>query len=150
MDQHVGYLECRHRDGHECWRVVREIPDYLVSCSGRVRSCHQRRGRPNEVYHSIAQRTTPNGYRSVTLSFAGSDIRYKRYVHRLVLRAFVGEPVYPSIYAAHLNDQRDDNRLLNLKWSTQRENESHKRLSEHEDRQAGFFGGEPTAGEVPF
>ena len=144
-------LECRHQGGHECWRVVQEIPDYLVSCQGRVRSCHTRRNRRRGVpSHPLAQRTTPNGYRSVTLSFSGSDVRHKRYVHRIVLRAFVGEPVYPAIYAAHLNDERDDNRLLNLKWSTQRENESHKRLSEHEDRRAGFFGGEPTAEGIPF
>lgn len=146
MDQR---LECRHRRGHECWRVVREIPDYLVSCQGRVRSCHKRRG-STEPSHPLAQRTTPNGYRSVTLSFAGSDVRHKRYVHRIVLRAFVGEPVYPAIFAAHLNDERTDNRLLNLKWSTQRENESHKRLNEHADRRAGFFGSEPAAGSVPF
>lgn len=42
-------------------------------------------------------------------------------VHRLVLLAFIGLP-HSTQVGRHLNDNRDDNRLVNLKWGTNREN----------------------------
>jgi hypothetical protein len=49
-----------------------------------------------------------------------------RHVHRLVLEAFVGPPPAPGMHGAHLNGKQDDNRIENLAWVTQSENEAHK------------------------
>lgn len=42
-------------------------------------------------------------------------------VHRLVLLAFVG-PCPPGMEGLHANDVPDDNRLVNLRWGTPKEN----------------------------
>lgn len=44
-----------------------------------------------------------------------------RYVHHLVLEAFVG-PRPDGTEACHWNDVPDDNRLVNLRWATKSEN----------------------------
>ena len=46
-------------------------------------------------------------------------------VHRLVLLAFIG-PCPEGMQGAHLNGNRADNRLSNLRWVTVTENHSHK------------------------
>jgi hypothetical protein len=51
------------------------------------------------------------------------DIR--RNIHRLVLSVFDREPL-PGEQAAHLDGNKDNNRLDNLKWCTKLENEAHK------------------------
>jgi hypothetical protein len=43
-------------------------------------------------------------------------------VHRLVLMAFVGLPTPAAPFCRHLNGDRFDNRLENLRWGTLREN----------------------------
>ena len=45
----------------------------------------------------------------------------KRYVHRLVLEAFVGEAP-PGTEACHWNDDPADNRMENLRWGTPADN----------------------------
>jgi hypothetical protein len=47
--------------------------------------------------------------------------RYHRYVHRLVLEAFVG-PCPEGLECRHLNGVGTNNHLGNLKWGTQQEN----------------------------
>jgi hypothetical protein len=60
-----------------------------------------------------------NGYRVVCLQYPGH--RKYHLVHRLVLRAFVGEP--PEGWdACHNNGNSSDNRLENLRWGTRSEN----------------------------
>jgi hypothetical protein len=65
------------------------------------------------------------GYHRVLFpSLEGSGARY---IHRLVLEAFVG--MAPAgTECAHLNGNRTDNRLANLQWTTRSVNFSHKRL----------------------
>lgn len=47
---------------------------------------------------------------------------HKRFVHTLVLEAFVGSRPGPKSQCRHLNGVRTDNRLTNLKWGTAKEN----------------------------
>jgi hypothetical protein len=44
-----------------------------------------------------------------------------RFVHQLVLEAFVG-PCPPGMECLHANDDATDNRLVNLRWGTHTEN----------------------------
>lgn len=73
-----------------------------------------------------------NGYRRVSLQNGAS--RRKVLVHRLVLEAFVG-PCPEGQECAHLNGNRVDNRIENLRWCGRKENCSHKAL--HGTRLAG-------------
>lgn len=60
-----------------------------------------------------------NGYLEIQLRL-GSGYKHKR-IHRLVLEAFVG-PCPDGCIAAHNNGNEFDNRLCNLRWTTQKEN----------------------------
>ncbi len=66
-----------------------------------------------------------NGYLVVGLWDSGH--RVNRFVHRLVLEAFVG-PCPTGHQASHLNGQRSDNHADNLVWSTCKENHARKHL----------------------
>ena len=54
-----------------------------------------------------------------------NGIKYIPKIHRLVLRAFVGEPPV-GMEAAHLDGNRKNAHLDNLRWVTKKENWSHR------------------------
>jgi hypothetical protein len=99
----------------EQWREVEGWPGYSVSDMGRVRGI---RG------WVLKPRNSGDGYHAVTLCAKGR--KSQRYVHRIVLTAFRGEPTADRPEGAHLNGVKTDNRLSNLKWSDPVENASHK------------------------
>ena len=98
----------------EEWCRVVDFPAYEVSSLGRVR-------RGNRIL-----RTSPSGkgYLSLTLSVEGQHFR--RYVHRLVCRAFRGPAPTTQHEAAHQNGVKTDNAARNLQWATHGENEKQK------------------------
>lgn len=99
----------------EEWRQVDNLP-YEVSSEGRVR----RRGRV------LRPRVHSNGYLRVCLSVNGEHS--DQYIHRLVAKAFLGEPD-AGMHADHINGDRADNRLSNLRWLTSDENRSTRHLA---------------------
>ena len=98
---------------------------YAVTSDGRIKSL-QHPGPAKE----LKQGTERNGYKMVWLCKNGK--RQMRYVHRLVLTAFMGE-CPPGHEACHNNGVPDDNRLDNLRWDTKsanrRDRERHKGLT---------------------
>lgn len=95
---------------------------YLVSDQGNVESI--RRG-------PVRVRVKPNGYRYVLLCADG--VKFKRYVHRLVLEAFVG-PCLEGMECDHINTDPGDNRLENLRWVTRSQNMQNPITREHASR----------------
>ena len=112
------------------WRPVSGYEGlYEVSSNGQVRSVRRtdnlgRRvgGRP------IRPDTLGRGYLRVTLYRGGR--RHRRWVHHLVLEAFIG-PQPTGQEALHLNDAADDNRVENLRWGTRQENIDMRDASGH-------------------
>lgn len=104
----------------ETWRPVRGFEDrYEVSDHGRVRSVDRLlkcRG-DGVVRHRgrILSQTASNGYPRVALGVGGGDSVRAR-VHVLVLEAFVG-PRPEGMEARHLDGDRTNNRVGNLRWS---------------------------------
>lgn len=75
-----------------------------------------------EVWRGERQKATPiakNGYR--TVNFSKNNKSHTMYIHRLLLTAFVG-PCPEGHEALHINGNRLDNRLENLRWGTRKEN----------------------------
>lgn len=88
---------------------IPEFKGYFISKCGKIFSA-----KTNRI---LKQRTTYKGYKSVELHTA--DKRYHFFVHRLVLKTFVGES---TLETRHLNSDRSDNRLENLCYGTAAQN----------------------------
>lgn len=92
----------------ETWTET-DVPGYMVSTVGRM---------------AKLMSTNPGalGYPQFSLVAPGTSGRVRRYLHDLVLTAFVG-PRPEGAVARHLNDDPTDNRLVNLAWGTRSENQ---------------------------
>lgn len=64
---------------------------------------------------------TPNGYRQVNLHQSGRRPS-KRAIHVLVLTAFAGPRPTPKTVARHLDGNKSNNSISNLRWGTQSQN----------------------------
>lgn len=91
----------------EEWRPVEECPAYEVSSMGRVRH----KGRVLKPW--------PHKSRHLYVSVFRVG---HRQVHRLVLKAFVGEPPSERHEACHRDGEPTNNALTNLYWGTRAEN----------------------------
>ena len=107
---------------NEHWQDIPAYPKrYQASNLGHVqslnRSVPQSRGRGLRKVKGqlLTPVTTSNGYLVVFI-----DKRAKR-IHRLVLETFVG-PCPPGKECRHLDSDRCNNRLDNLRWGTRSEN----------------------------
>lgn len=108
----------------ERWRPVPEFPEhYAVSDRGRVRRTKGGRGaKAGRILRATENNQT--GYFAIGLSV--NNRQHMRYVHRLVLEAFVG-PCPPGLEGTHRNGKKNENRLSNLRWATHVENIADKR-----------------------
>lgn len=109
----------------EEWRAINGFDGYEVSNLGNVRSWLLRGYGTTKASepHPMKARTI-NGYARITF---GTRVRPSpgRYVHRLVLEAFVG-PAPKGTEACHNNGNRLDNRVENLRWDTRKNNHADK------------------------
>ena len=97
----------------EIWKDVPGFEGYQASNLGRVKSFVQNKnGR-------ILKTNLQEGYQRVSLA---KDKTYKSYgVHQLVMLTFIGDcPKGKEI--DHINTIRNDNRLVNLRYCTRKEN----------------------------
>jgi hypothetical protein len=104
----------------ERWRSIADSHDYLVSDEGNVR-----RLLPDGTWRVVkAWRNPPKNYYRVdvwtTDDETGKRVRRQRYVHQLVLEAFVGpRPVADNgdtYDGDHIDGDRRNNTLPNLRW----------------------------------
>jgi len=101
----------------EDWRVIESYPNYKVSDLGRVFSI--KRGK------CLKLTETPRGYYRVSL-YKNKKLR-SVFVHRIVLDIFAKDRHFKGAITRHVNGIKTDNRIDNLKWGTQKENEQDKR-----------------------
>lgn len=109
----------------ENWRVIEGYPDYEVSDLGRVRS--KKCGpwiimKPGYCYGDNIN----NPYAIIGLV---KDGKKKTFIlHRLIGKAFIPNPKNkPTI--DHINKKRLDNRLVNLRWATRREQQANRTIT---------------------
>ena len=99
---------------NEKWLPITSTTNYAISDLGRVRNTNT----------NYILTPSSNGQRENDYLFLILDGK-KRYISHLVLEAFVGEK--PVGYECdHKNRQKQDNRLVNLRYLIRAENRSHK------------------------
>jgi hypothetical protein len=104
--------------------------EYSASDQGRIRSEERYvNGRWGQLHvkSKIMVGGMANGYRMVGLMTEGKQKSIT--VHSLILLAFVGQRP-EGLVIRHLNDNRIDNRLVNLQYGTQEENWEDRRRNE--------------------
>ena len=89
---------------------IKENPDYEINKNGKIR---------NTITKKMLKQTESNEY--VTVSINGESM----YVHRLVGIQFL-KPVAGKTEVDHINHNRSDNRLTNLRWSNRSDNNKNK------------------------
>jgi len=65
-----------------------------------------------------------NGYRCITVKF-GEDMTRQYYVHRLVAETFLTKEIKDQHYVIHLDYDKQNNSIYNLKWATEEELVAH-------------------------
>lgn len=91
------------------WRPILGFPSYFIRSDGQVLS--YARGRPRYLTGWV----TKDGYRQYNLK--QSDLRRsKPYAHQLVMLAFVGPSTFPDAVVDHIDFDRLNNQVTNLRW----------------------------------
>jgi len=107
----------------ENWKNIPGFPKYyMVSDLGNIRN--------SETGENFKPFLSNSFYPAVTL-FNG--VRCKAYlVHRLVLLAFIGPT---KLHVDHINGIKTDNRLVNLRYVTQKQNVRYYQTKKYEQKQ---------------
>jgi hypothetical protein len=130
-------------EGEE-WKDIPGFAGYQASSHGRIATYWRNIGkRPSimkrggygisDTPRLLSQSTHKKGYKWVTLNETSGKPRVCR-VHTLVLLSFVGKR--PEGYEGrHLDDDKENNNLSNLKWGTPTENKHDSALNQRDKRQ---------------
>jgi hypothetical protein len=98
----------------EIWRPIPSCPGYEASNFGRIRSI-----KPGRKARIKTPRAALNGYLAFTNYQAGG--RKPKDVHVAVAEAFLG-PRPPRMYVLHMDGDKTNNRIVNLRYGTPSEN----------------------------
>ena len=111
---------------NEKWKTITKFPDYDVSDQGRIRSWRKPGRKPNQKRKKpkfLKPWLDKDGYCQVTLCKNKNQTSKK--VHRLVLETFV-KSCPKGYWTCHNNGIKTDNRLINLRWDTPKNNHADK------------------------
>lgn len=118
----------------EEWRDIKDYPLYKISNLGRVKRLSYEREiyRPDTGWYLICHKEkilkpykNKHGYTSAKI-YNGSGYS-NRLTHRLVAEAFIDNPLNkPTVN--HIDGIKDNNKLNNLEWSTDKEQSEHANL----------------------
>lgn len=108
---------------NEKWKEIKfddKIADnekFKISNYGRIINC-------KEDEEFLVKKYYINGYQNLPLRQKKNGKNTSRYVHKLVAEHFLDKN--DGVCVIHLNYDKTDNRVENLKWATKREKELHQ------------------------
>ncbi len=108
----------------EIWKTIKDFPRYEISNLGRVRSWKGRGYLVRKLYYDKL-----SGY--VHLGLFKNSMETKKYVHILVLEAFVGD-YQPSSETKWKDGDRTNNELKNLMWIARTKNPHRRKLTDED------------------
>ncbi|WP_233898333.1 helix-turn-helix domain-containing protein [Tenacibaculum piscium] len=95
--------------------AISKSEKFIISTYGRVINCK------NEPF--LVKESFTNGYRSLAVKKENGN-QTGRYVHKLVAQTFLDNT--NGVFVIHLNYDKSENHISNLKWATKREKEIHQ------------------------
>lgn len=106
----------------EIWKPIPDLPNFYASSQGRIKRVTRRSD--GTLFERILSPYIRGGYCFVTIYFGSGHAQCgcghaACRVHRLVASAFLGES---DLYIDHINRNRSDNRIENLRYVTPYEN----------------------------
>ncbi|MCL5128213.1 HNH endonuclease [Algibacter sp. L4_22] len=102
---------------------IAEFENYKISNYGRLINCKKDQER-------LVDPSLTNGYVSISLKQRVNGKSTGRYIHKLVAQHFLVKEDN-QIYVIHLDYDKINNRVENLKWATKREKEVHQYSGEN-------------------
>lgn len=110
----------------EIWKTIDDYPNYMVSNMGRIKSLdrkilNNRWGNSYCLIKGKMLKPALDRYLTVSLSKNGKNKTFT--VHKLVAKHFIPNPNNLS-EIDHINTDKTDNRVENLRWVTHRENQN--------------------------
>ncbi|MFK7781486.1 HNH endonuclease [Psychroserpens sp.] len=96
---------------------ISENEKFKISNYGRIINC-----KTNKEF--LVKKYYINGYQNLPLIQKENGKHTSRYVHKLIAEHFLEKK--DGICVIHLNYDKTDNRIENLKWATKREKEIHQ------------------------
>jgi hypothetical protein len=100
------------------WLPIKDYPNYEVSICGQVRNVTTKR--------ILKPGIRGNGYYFVVLCNKNSIKSHS--IHRLVAKAFIPN-IFNKEFVDHINNQKLDNTVSNLRWCTNQQNQFNSLLS---------------------
>ena len=97
---------------------------YLISDYGRVRSLSKQGSVEEQILHPFNQ----DGYVRYTLRKNGT--KRNLLAHQLVAKAFIPNPLN-RIYIDHIDTNKTNNHISNLRWVTKKENSNNPQTRRH-------------------